>query len=151
MSVAASTVPRELYAEDGEILALPMTASETIYKGDIVRIVTAGTVTSTVAPAAADMFIGVAMETKTYVDATTKIRVYTSGVFSFIKATPAQTDVGCLAYQDAATNQRTVLVAAITGAKNDLIVGAVVGIDPDKPTTNVLVKIQPALNLALAA
>jgi hypothetical protein len=152
VAVAASTVPVETNAKEGEILRFPITATESIYKGDMVRIVAAGTATSVTAPAAADMFVGVAMETVIYdaTIATQYIRVYTSGVFPFTKATPAQADVGCLAYQDAATNQQTVLVAAITGTGNDLIVGAVVGIDPDAPTTRVLVKILPGMNLALA-
>lgn len=160
MAVAASTVPVEVYARDGVTVTLAITASETIYKGDMVRIVAAGTATSTTAPATLDIFAGVAMETVTQSSATPTVRVYTTGVFSFALQeagsahTPAQTDVGCLAYQQSSNagvpNQRAVGVAAETGTHNDLIVGAVVAIDPEAPTTNVLVKIQTGLNLSIA-
>ena len=105
MAITASTVPLEPLPKDGDIIALPMTSGETIYKGDMVRIVAAGTATSSAAPTAGDAFAGVAMETVTDVGGAMKIRVYTNGVFPFTKAVPAQTDVGCLAYQGAASNQ----------------------------------------------
>jgi len=151
MSVAASTVPAELYAkEDGDIVAYPMLSGTTIYKGDIVRIIAAGTATSVTTPAAADMFVGVAMETVVDVGGAMKIKCWTSGVCSFIKDTPIQADVGCLAFNAEAGNQQTVLVAVGATTGGNLIIGAVVAIDPEKPTTNVLVKIQPGLTVAIA-
>jgi predicted RecA/RadA family phage recombinase len=122
----------------------------------MVRIVAAGTATSTTAPAIGDMFVGVAMETVIYdaTIATQYVRVYTSGVFPFTKDTPAASDVGCLAYVDQATNQQTVVVAqSTTGDGGGIIVGAVVGLcSTENPsnTTEVFVKICPGLTVGLA-
>ena len=153
MSIAASTVPVDLQSQDGEILRFPITTTESIYKGDMVRIVAAGTATSATVPVAADMFVGVAMYDEVY-DATKSqpqyIKVQTSGVFSFLKTTPAQTDVGCLAYDAIAANQQTVLVAAGAGTGSGIIIGAVVRIDPEATATRVLVKIQPGLSCGVA-
>ena len=149
MAIAASTVPAEVNPQEGEILRFPIVDTETIYKGDIVRVDSNGEATSTGAAGAGDMFVGVAMETVDNTDDGEYIKVYTSGVFPFTKDTPAQTDVGRLAYNGIATNQQTVLVEAGVGTGSGIIIGAVVSLDPDD-STRVLVKIQPGLTCGIA-
>ena len=148
MSWSALTTPQERYHKDGAVLALPMVDAVTIYAGDLVRITAAGYATSTDAPATGDMFAGVAMETVAntatgHAAGSKNIRVYTSGVFSYPKATPLQEDVGSLVYggaSDSADDQQTVY--ASTAGAHEVLVGTVVGLDPDN-ALNVLVKIFP--------
>ena len=148
----ATSSIRETRRQDGRILALPMEDNVTVYKGDLVRLNAAGFATSTSAPAAGDVFAGVAYET---IDNTTtghaqggkKVRVETTGVHSFKKSVPAATDRGVTVYggaSDATNDQQTVYDSQGTHA---VVVGKVVDyLDPDTgaaSTTEERVLIQP--------
>jgi len=109
MAWTATSKPRNAKrGGGGDIVAYRMTASTTIYKGDIVRIdKTAGTVTGALATgsmATGDVFAGIAAETKTSgATILSYINVYTSGIFEFNTLdTAALTDIGKVVYQDTA-------------------------------------------------
>jgi len=111
MAWTATTKPRNAKRQGGgNIVALRMTASTTIYKGDMVRIdVTTGLVTGMLINASlatGDLFAGIAAETKTSPAAGTMyINVYTTGTFEFKTAdTAAVGNIGEKIYSDNATN-----------------------------------------------
>jgi len=118
-----------------------MVDTEKIYKGDLVRINADGEWTSSGAPAAGDMFAGIAIET---VDNTVdghNIEVDTKGIFQLTLASAAQADVGTLVYggaSDAANDQQSVYSSAGT---HSLLIGAVVGLG--NIANSVRVKILP--------
>lgn len=148
----ALTTPSDTLVKAGDIISIPITDGETIYKGDIVRIVAAGTATSQAAPAQYDMFAGVAIETIVCTAGSGKsIRVQTNGVHSFLKSTPAQADVGCLAYVAVVGNEKTILLAEAGAAGGSVSIGAVVGIDPESPTTKVRVLLRPFITVGDAS
>ncbi len=150
MTWAALTSPVDRCSRDGKYLRFPIVDEETIYKGDMVRINADGEATSTGAPAQYDMFVGVALETVDNTDDGEYVTVATRGVFSFTKDTPAQTDAGCLAYIDPTGNQQTVVLSAGTGAGSGIIVGGVIGPDPNA-ATNLLVMLRPMLSVGAGA
>ncbi len=150
MAWSASTSIAERFVKDGDVLRFPIVDTETIYKGDMVRVNANGEATSTSTPAEGDMFVGVARETVDNTADGEYITVDTTGVFSFTKDTPAQSDVGCIAYVDPTGNQGTVVVAAGTGAGSGIVVGGVIGLDPND-STKLRVKLTPMLSLGAAA
>ena len=68
MAWAATTVATDPARKDGQVISFPMADNITIFKGDMVRIIASGYVLSGTAPAAGDMFAGIAMETVSNTD-----------------------------------------------------------------------------------
>ena len=140
MAWVATTKQRNAKRQGGgQIVAYRMTASATIYKGDIVRIdKTTGVATGALATggmATGDVFAGIAAETKTaHATLVTYINVYTTGIFEFNTLdTAAVGDIGEVMYQDSAgtlTEGGSYCVLAAT-AGHDLKIGTCV----DFPTT----------------
>jgi hypothetical protein len=140
MAWTATSKARDVKRQGGgQIVSLRMKLSETIYKGDIVRIdKTTGLVTGSLATAGlatGDVFAGIAAETKTaHAALVTYINVYTTGIFEFNTLdTAAVGDIGEVIYEDSAGNTTqggSYCVLAATGG-HDFKIGTCV----DFPST----------------
>lgn len=115
MAYAAYTTPREMKRSDGNLVSLKMDAATTIAKGTFVLAdATAGYATHT--PSASRPFFGVAAETvdnSSGLAGAKSIRVYTSGIFSFIASSADQSWVGKEVWMDSGSsgNNATVVVS----------------------------------------
>lgn len=148
---AANTAGRDAKRQGGgEIIAYPMKASTTIYKGDIVVIdLTDGYATSLVADASmgtGDFFAGICQETKTSsaVAGVDYVNCYVTGSFIFTSEaahdTLAATDLGLEAYANSSTDAKPHYVTLQAGTTtHDLKVGRVV--DAAITTTSMRVRI----------
>jgi hypothetical protein len=140
MAYLASTAGRNAKRQGGgEIVAFPMKASMTIYKGDIVMIdITDGFAQSMLIDTSCaqyDQFAGVAAETKVSpASGTVYINVYVTGSFEFTchnaTDTLAATDMGVVAYADTqAAGSGTPYKVCKTGASaKDITVGRFIGL-----------------------
>jgi len=160
MAWTATTTPVDRRSRPGDILSLPVVTAVTIYKGDFVRLTTAGYAVSTTAPTTGDMFAGVAMETvaNTGASGAKRIKVRCKGVFSCTLSdgsgaaeTPTQSHVGTLAYLDNDSDglYRAVSTTATDGNGKLLKVGAIVGMDAAAGTVDVILR--PFRSIGLAA
>ena len=135
----------DMGVKDGDIIAVGLLASTTVYKGDIVRSTGSAadvrTYCSSVAAVADyDQFIGVAIETvvASAVNNASQVRVSRKkgSIHKFYKATPAYTDMGAIAYLDVSTDPQTVVTTAGTHA---IAVGIIVGWDATAGTVDVAI------------
>jgi predicted RecA/RadA family phage recombinase len=140
MAWAATTVATDPARKDGQVISFPMADNITIFKGDMVRIIASGYVLSGTAPAAGDMFAGIAMETVSNTDSghaagTKSILVDTEGTFAIPKATAGIADVGTLLYIDDDADQSAAAVQIGSGGlTHDVLVGSAVGLVYDETT-----------------
>ncbi|MHB0874564.1 MAG: capsid cement protein [Anaerolineae bacterium] len=115
---------------DGQVIALTCKAGTTIYKGGLVAIDATGYAVPA-GDVAAHVFMGVALEGAT---ALQSVRLYRNGVFNFVAAGMAVTDMGARVYvSDDATVTTTV--------GNGVFVGRIVKVDS---ATSVWVDIGPS-------
>ena len=120
--MAALTADRETKRRDGALLAVPMAASVTIYKGSLVGEDANGRAVAAT-DAVSRRLLGVAYEQKVNgaTAGATVIRVYRSGIFSFAAASAAQTWVGRPVY---VSDDQTVALNSV--AAEQVLVGIVV-------------------------
>ena len=103
--MTALSADRQVERYEGEIIALTVKAATTIYKGGMVAVDATGYAVPA-ADAAGTVFMGVAMEGGT---AGQTVRVYRRGIFNFVAANMAVTDMGARVYvADDATVTKTV-------------------------------------------
>ena len=97
----ASTAARDGRRKDADLQAYQMPASTTLYKETLISArVADGYAYSSRSGTATDIFLGVAMETKTNgaVAGATLLKVWKEGIFVFNASGLAQTDIGAAVY-----------------------------------------------------
>ena len=122
--MTALTDDFEARRQDGEIIAFPVKASTTIYKGALVAIDTSTGYAVPASDAANRIFVGVAVEKADNSSGSSgdeTVRVFRTGTFQFNCSSADQTWVGKKVY---AVDDNTVALAATT--TNDVLVGVVV-------------------------
>ncbi|MDQ2688400.1 MAG: hypothetical protein M3Y28_11105 [Armatimonadota bacterium] len=123
--MTALTAAFDAKRKDGKLIAYPLGAAKTIFKGALAVAASATGLTQTATDASGVVFVGVAHET---VDnsaggaAAKSIRVEKAGVFTYAKTGAALTDIGKTAL---IVDDNTVSTAATT---NNVACGVVVGI-----------------------